>query len=93
MPTSTVTGCLSPAGPRGVRDDGQVVGSDGRAVTQWRTPAGCGEGACVGVAREGDEVLVRDTKTDDGPVLRFTIEEWAAFDAAMRAGEFDDLAR
>lgn len=62
-------------------------------MTRWRVASACEATSCVGVAREGDEVLVRDTKTDGGPVLRFTIEEIAAFLAGVKAGEFDDLAR
>jgi Domain of unknown function (DUF397) len=40
----------------------------------------------------GGDVLVRDTKDREGPVLRFTGAEWAAFLAGAKAGEFDHLA-
>jgi hypothetical protein len=46
-------------------------------------------GACVEVRTDGDTVQVRDTKDPDGPVLGFTGDEWAAFTAGVRAGEFD----
>jgi len=55
---------------------------------EWRRSSFCGDGACVEVAREGDEILVRDSKDSDGPVLRFTPEEWAAFLGGVEAGEF-----
>jgi hypothetical protein len=41
------------------------------------------------VAIDPSAVLVRDTKAHDGPVLAFTRDEWAAFIAGVKAGEFD----
>jgi D-aminopeptidase len=59
---------------------------DGR----WRKSATSGTGACVEVAFVGaDEVLVRDSKKPDGPVLRFDHAEWKAFLEGARSGEFD----
>ncbi|GLZ50370.1 hypothetical protein Acsp06_65550 [Actinomycetospora sp. NBRC 106375] len=49
----------------------------------------CTDGSCVGVALDQDEVRVVDTKSADGAPLRFTAEEWAAFVAGVKAGEFD----
>ena len=49
----------------------------------------CSDSACVEVARDGDDVLVRDSKQSDGPILRFTREEWDSFRAGDVAGEFD----
>lgn len=54
----------------------------------WRTATRCEFGTCVAVARDGDVVLVRDTKQDGGPVLRFTLEEWEAFRLGVLDGEF-----
>jgi hypothetical protein len=34
-------------------------------------------------------IAVRDSKDLDGPVLTFNAEEWAAFVAGVRDGEFD----
>jgi Domain of unknown function (DUF397) len=50
-------------------------------------------GACVetGTCVCGDDVLVRDTKDREGPVLRFTHAEWGAFIDGCKKGEFDDL--
>jgi hypothetical protein len=36
-----------------------------------------------------DEILVRDSKDRDGPVLTFNRNEWAAFLAGVKAGEFE----
>jgi hypothetical protein len=47
------------------------------------------QGNCVEVARDGDQVLVRDSKDPAGPVLAFTAGEWAAFAAGVKACEFD----
>ncbi|MEV7005899.1 DUF397 domain-containing protein [Streptosporangium sp. NPDC051022] len=54
----------------------------------WRS--GCNNGNCVEVAAEHGRVGVRDGKDHgDGPVLSFTLEEWRAFIAAAKNGEFD----
>jgi Domain of unknown function (DUF397) len=46
-------------------------------MTEWRKSPYCESGACVEVARVGNEILVRDSKQDNGPVLRFTLDDWA----------------
>lgn len=44
---------------------------------------------CVEVASLPDGGIgVRDSKDSEGPVLRFTPDEWHAFLAGVRAGEF-----
>lgn len=43
---------------------------------------------CVEVAFGPQDVFVRDSKDPDGPVLKFTPDEWAAFTAGVSAGEF-----
>lgn len=56
----------------------------------WTRSTHCESGACVEVAPLPDGgMAVRDSKRPDGPVLRFTAAEWAAFVAGARAGEFD----
>ena len=44
-------------------------------------------------SKEGTRVLVRDSKDPDGPVLEFSRDEWDAFLAGVRNGEFDDMGR
>lgn len=53
-------------------------------------------GSCVEVAtvhaskeRPDRVVAVRDSKNGGGPVLVFTPDEWRAFTAGVRDGEFD----
>ena len=43
-------------------------------------------------ADAGRLILMRDSKNPDGPVLAFTEDEWRAFIAGVKDGEFDDLA-
>lgn len=45
---------------------------------------------CVEVASlPGNKIGIRDSKDADGPVLRFTPDEWSAFLGGVRNGEFD----
>ncbi|MFJ4188804.1 DUF397 domain-containing protein [Kitasatospora sp. NPDC089509] len=55
----------------------------------WRKSSFSGEtGACVEVADGFPGVLpVRDSKDPQGPALHFTADAWAAFIAAVRAGD------
>lgn len=47
-------------------------------------------GQCVEIASNlPDTVAVRDSKNPDGPKLAFTPDEWLAFTAGIKAGEFD----
>jgi hypothetical protein len=49
---------------------------------------------CVEVASlPGGEIGVRDSKHSEGPVLRFTPDEWHAFLGGARNGEFDSLGK
>ncbi len=54
---------------------------------QWRRSSYCANGACLEVARSAD-VLVRDSKLDDSPILRFSPQSWKAFTEGVRAGDF-----
>lgn len=51
--------------------------------------ARCADSACAEIAFDRDEILMRDSKRTDSPVLRFTREQWASFQAAVADGEFD----
>ncbi len=51
-------------------------------------------GNCVEVASlPGDQIGVRDSKDAEGPVLKFTPDEWQAFLGGVRNGEFDRFGR
>ena len=51
----------------------------------------CHSGGCVGVVDLPNGVGVRVLNTTDpgGPTVTFTADEWAAFVAGVKAGEFD----
>jgi hypothetical protein len=62
----------------------------GATCVEWRKASECSADAdCVEVACGHERYLIRDSKDPDGPVLTFTRDEWAAFVAGVRAGEFD----
>jgi hypothetical protein len=62
------------------------------AESRWIKASASGQGGnCVEMRRHGEAVEVRDSKHPDGPTLRFTPAEFAAWlDGAKRA-EFDHL--
>jgi hypothetical protein len=55
----------------------------------WRKGRRCDTGQCVEAASVGDSIAVRDSKDPDGPMLRFSRDEWNAFVASVRSGDFD----
>jgi hypothetical protein len=66
------------------------------SLPAWRKSTRSDSGNCVEVAFDerptslhNPHVLVRDSKDPYGPVLVFTAQEWAAFLAGARDGEFD----
>ena len=58
------------------------------ASPDWRRSTRCSSGACVEVANVGETFVFRDSKDPSGPVLTFTKDEWDAFVAGVRAGDF-----
>jgi Domain of unknown function (DUF397) len=60
-------------------------------VIEFHVSSFCSFGNCVEVGRSADDgvVLVRDTKDRAQEALSFTDEEWTAFVAGVKAGEFD----
>jgi len=50
----------------------------------------CEAGNCVKAGRSTNGTWhIRDSKTPDGPVLTFDSDEWAAFVAAIKNGQYD----
>jgi hypothetical protein len=56
---------------------------------QWRKSSRCETGTCVEMAHIDGTVAIRDSKDSAGAVLIFSPEEWTAFVAGVRNGEFD----
>jgi hypothetical protein len=55
----------------------------------WHKSSYCGNSTCVEVARiDTDTYLIRDSKEPESPALSFTRDEWVAFLAGVRAGQF-----
>jgi hypothetical protein len=60
-----------------------------RAVWRKSSWSSGNGGTCVEVARNlPGAVAVRDSKDPAGPKLAFTPDEWVAFTAGIKAGEF-----
>jgi hypothetical protein len=59
------------------------------AEVEWRRSSYCANGNCVEVAFLGTDVLVRDSKNQDGPMLRISFADWNIFLDGVRGGEFD----
>lgn len=58
-----------------------------RSPRQWHEA--CHDSQCVEIAREGDRVVMRDSKDPTGPVLTFSRESWGRFIQGAKDGEFD----
>jgi hypothetical protein len=58
----------------------------------WRVSRTCESGVCVMVACQGDSVVLGNTSQPNGPVYRYTKDEWKEFLAGAKLGDFDDLA-
>jgi uncharacterized protein DUF397 len=61
------------------------------SAADWRKSAySNGQANCVEVAANLDGIVaVRDSKNPHGPALAFTPDEWRAFAAGVKSGEFD----
>lgn len=58
----------------------------------WLVSRTCESGACVGVARRGESVLIRNTNSPASIVIDVTTEEWRQFLAGAKLGDFDGIA-
>jgi hypothetical protein len=56
---------------------------------EWHKSSRCDTANCIEIGYVGDSVAVRDSKDPDGPSLRFSLDEWRAFVAGIRNGEFN----
>jgi Domain of unknown function (DUF397) len=61
-------------------------------ATWFRSSFSGTHGHCVEIAILPDAVVVRDSKNPNGTTLIFTPDEWEAFVAGAKNGEFDRLS-
>ncbi|WP_188190581.1 DUF397 domain-containing protein [Nonomuraea sp. SYSU D8015] len=55
------------------------------ALPIWRAASRCSNGDCVEVALlSSDTIGVRDNKDPDGPILKFSTDEWKMFVKQIR---------
>jgi hypothetical protein len=50
-----------------------------RADLRWRRSSASAQGNCVEVARDGENVVIRDSKDAGGAILSTPIEAWRRF--------------
>jgi hypothetical protein len=68
----------------------EIVGDLAAGSNGFRVSSYCTNGGCVEVAfRPDGTVAVRDGKARDQLPHLFTADEWRAFVAGVKAGEFD----
>ncbi len=58
----------------------------------WHTSRTCESGACVGVARRGEYIVIGNTNNPKAAVNKFTVDEWRQFLAGIKLGDFDGIA-
>jgi hypothetical protein len=73
---------------------GILAGSAMVGATWVKSSLSYANGNCVEVSDQpGGVIGVRNSREREGPVLRFTPDEWQAFLGGVRNGEFDDFGR
>ena len=50
----------------------------------WNKSSYCRNATCVEIGHTEDEVLMRDSKDPEGPVLRFTRSQWQEFVQSLK---------
>jgi hypothetical protein len=70
------------------RDGSEASVNDDQSI-EWHRARGCDSGSCTEVAYADGAYLVRNSTDPDGPILRFTPDEWAVFAQGVRDGDFD----
>ncbi len=57
---------------------------------QWRTARrSANNGACVEVAPANGQIFIRDSKDQNGPIVRHSACSWRMFIADVKMGRFD----
>jgi len=53
----------------------------------WHKSSKSGGGNCVEIKKDGDRVLVRDSKDRSGPILALDLDTFRAFIADLKEGD------
>jgi hypothetical protein len=73
---------------------GSLAGSMMSSPVWTKSSLSYANGNCVEVSDQPEGTIgVRNSRESEGPVLRFTPDEWQAFLGGVRKGEFDDFGR
>ena len=57
---------------------------------EWRKARrSANNGACVELAPRAGQILIRDSKDQNGPVIAYSQYSWRLFVAAAKTGHFD----
>ena len=73
---------------------GSLAGSMMVGPTWIKSSLSYANGNCVEVSDQPEGTIgIRNSREREGPVLRFTPDEWQAFLGGVRNGEFDDFGR
>jgi Domain of unknown function (DUF397) len=66
---------------------------DGKSAEEpaWHMTGRCDSGACVQVGTFGESILIRSTIDPDGRRVALSRDEWRAFVARVKGGDFDSL--
>ena len=74
--------------------DKPMLEKPGSASNWVKSSLSFSNGNCVEVASlPGGQIGVRNSRDSEGPVLRFTPDEWHAFLGGAQNGEFDGFGR
>jgi len=58
---------------------------------EWRRAGRCEGGQCLEVGTVGEFVVVRKSADSSGTYVTVSRDEWCAFVAGVKDGEFDDI--
>jgi Domain of unknown function (DUF397) len=57
---------------------------------EWRKARrSANNGACVELAPTARQILIRDSKTQNGPTIAYSKDSWKLFVASAKTGHFD----
>jgi hypothetical protein len=67
------------------------MGGKSAGEPAWHTSRRCDSGQCLQVRTSGEAVLVRSSADPDDRYVTLSRDEWRAFVAGVKEGDFDSL--